>query len=189
MRLWIILLLLSGCGGVAWNTTVADAPSSRWAMLASVVPGQTTEKRFVAQWGNPTQKIREGAQVSYVYRNMGNPRGYPAPQFGDSAHFVVVMFQYGLAIGGYSSDTQGCRATFPPRPPGPNFDNPTTVHAVNCSGIPNPPGPGEAGRELWIDPRNLLRIGWPAPSETTRRSGDHPQGVTPDVYAPAGNLK
>lgn len=131
---WVLLsfLLLAGCGGVAWNTTVADHPQVRSAMLSSVVPGRTTEKRFVAQWGNPTQKIREGAQVMFVYRNMSNPEGYYVPQFGNSASYVVVMFQYGLAIGAYSSDTEGCRATFAPRPPGQGFDNPSTVHAVNC---------------------------------------------------------
>lgn len=149
MRSLILVLLLSGCGGVAWNTTVADAPSARAAMLSSIAPGLTTEKRFVAQWGNPTQKIREGAQVSYVYRNMRNPAGFAAPQYGDSSQFVVVQFQYGLAIGGYSSDTQGCRATFAPRPPGQNFDNPSTVHPVNCAGIPNPPGPRAPGEPIF----------------------------------------
>ncbi|NNE89870.1 MAG: hypothetical protein HKN27_17515 [Silicimonas sp.] len=178
MRLLILVLFLSGCGGLAWNTTVADAPSSRWAMLASVVPGQTTEKRFVAQWGNPTQKIREGAQVSYVYRNMNNPWGYPAPQFGDSSQFVVVTFQYGLAIGGYSSDTQGCRATFAPRPPGQNFDNPTTVHPVNCSGLPNPPGPGDSVQTVFTQPLDAAGIG----------SRNRP-GVPSDAYLPDGKLK
>ena len=137
MRVWIACfsLLLAGCGGVAWNTTVADHPQVRSAMLASVVPGRTTEKRYVAQWGNPTQKIREGGQVSYVYRNMSNPPGYYVPQYGNSQAYVVVSFQYGLAIGAYSSDTEGCRATFAPRPPGQGFDNPSTVHAVNCGVI------------------------------------------------------
>lgn len=128
----IACLALAGCGGLAWNTTVADHPQVRDTMMASVVPGQTTEKRFSAQWGNPTQKIREGAQVSYVYRNMKNPPGYYVPQFGTSQAFFVAVFQYGLAVGAYSSDTQGCRATFAPRPPGQNFDTPSTVHAVNC---------------------------------------------------------
>ena len=132
IRTLLFCLALSGCGGLAWNTTVADHPEVRAAMLASVEPGYTTEKRFTAQWGNPTQKIREGGQVSFVYRNMSNPRGYYAPQFGTSGAFVVVDFQYGTAIGAYSSDEQGCRATFAPRPPGQGFDNPSTVHAVNC---------------------------------------------------------
>jgi hypothetical protein len=131
-HLILISFLLTGCGGLAWNTTVADHPQVRTAMLASVQPGATTERGFAARWGNPTQKIREGAQVSFIYRNMKNPTGYYAPQFGNSGQFVVVTFQYGLAIGGYSSDTQGCRATFVPRPPGHGLDNPSTVHAVNC---------------------------------------------------------
>ena len=125
-------LLLSACGGVAWNTTVADHPQVRQAMLNSVVPGQTTEKRFVLQWGLPTQKMREGGQVAYVYRNMSNPPGYYAPQYGTSQAYVVVLFQYGLAVGAYTSDTEGCRATFAPRPPGLVLDNPSTVHTVNC---------------------------------------------------------
>lgn len=132
VRALLLFLLLSACGGVSWNTTVADNRQVRSAMLASVVPGRTTEKRFVLQWGQPTQKMREGAQLSYIYRNMSNPEGYLLPQFGNSQAYVVVTFQYGLAIGAYSSDTEGCRATFAPRPPGPGFDNPTTVHTVNC---------------------------------------------------------
>lgn len=111
---------------------MADHPQVRRAMLASVVPGRTTEKRFALQWGNPTQKSREGGQTAYIYRNMSNPPGYYTPQFGNSRAYVVVLFQYGIAVGAYSSDTEGCRATFPPRPPGPGFDNPSTVHAVNC---------------------------------------------------------
>lgn len=139
MRILLVLFIFAfaGCGGTAWNTTVADHPQVRAAMLASVHPGRTTEKRYVAQWGQPTQKIREGGQVSYVYRNMKNAPGYYAPQFGNSQAYVVVSFQYGLAIGAYSSDTEGCRATFAPRPPGQNFDNPSTVHAVNCGVIYN----------------------------------------------------
>ena len=46
-RVLLICLFLSACGGVAWDTTVADHPQVRDAMLRSVVPGQTTEKRFV----------------------------------------------------------------------------------------------------------------------------------------------
>ncbi len=97
---------------------MADHPQVRASMLDSVVPGKTTERALVSRWGNPTQKIREGGQVSYVYRNMKNPPGYRFPQFGNSDAFVVVDFQYGLAIQAYSSETQGCRATFAPRPPG-----------------------------------------------------------------------
>lgn len=132
MRFSFLFLFLSACGGLAWNTEVADHWQVRQAMLESVVPGRTTEDRFVARWGAPTQKIREGGQVSFVYRDMKNPKGYRAPQFGDSTRFVVVVFQYGVAVDAYSSDSQGCRATFPPRPPGPGFDNPSTVKPVNC---------------------------------------------------------
>lgn len=131
-RALLIFLVLSACGGVSWDTTLANHPQVRSAMLASVVPGRTTEKRFVLQWGHPTQKQREGAQVAYIYRNMSNPTGYYVPQFGNSQAYVVVLFQYGLAVGAFSSDTEGCRASFAPRPPGPGIDNPSTVHAVNC---------------------------------------------------------
>lgn len=188
MRFLILILCLSGCGGVAWNTTVADAPSSRQAMLASIEPGSTTEKRFVAQWGNPTQKIREGAQVSYVYRNMRNPAGFAAPQFGDSSKFVVVQFQYGLAIGGYSSDTQRCRATFAPRPPGQGFDNPTTVHAVNCAGVTNPLGPRPVGQPLFENPFEDFENPLRDPSIGSLRASTRP-GVQADTYIPKGKYK
>ncbi len=142
VRVLLLCLLLGGCGGVSWNTTVADHPQVRAAMVASVVPGKTTEKRFTRQWGLPTQKQREGGQVAYIYRNMKNLPGYFAPQFGNSQAFVVVVFQYGVAIGAYSSDSEGCRATFPPRPPGLGFDNPSTVHAVNCGVVYRGAGSG-----------------------------------------------
>ena len=132
LRMALFCLLLAGCSGTAWNTTVADHPQVRSAMVASVVPGRTTEKRFQLQWGLPTQKLREGGQVAYIYRNMSNPPGYYTPQFGNSTAYVIVLFQYGIAVEAYSSDTEGCRATFAPRPPGPAFDNPATVHTVGC---------------------------------------------------------
>lgn len=132
VRVLLICLLLTACGGRSWNTTVANHPHVRQAMVASVHPGVSTEKRFVLQWGHPTQKLKEGAQVSYIYRNMSNPPGYYVPQFGNSQAYVIVLFQYGIAVGAYSSDTEGCRATFAPRPPGPGFDTPSTVHTVNC---------------------------------------------------------
>ena len=142
-RLFLIFLL-SGCGGLAWNTTVADDQNVRWAMLDSVVPGRTTPTDLTTRWGNPTQKVREGAETRFVYRNMQNPPGYRFPQFGDSTAYVVVVFQYGLATRAYSSDTEGCRATFPPRPPGPGFDNPATVRPLNCGPLNwhDPSGPG-----------------------------------------------
>ena len=128
----IFLWLLAGCGGLAWNTTLAETPIVRRAMVESITLGVTTESQFATRWGNQTQKVREGAETRYVYRNMTNPTGYTFPQFGDSAAYVVVVFQYGRAINAYSSDTEGCRGTFAPRPPGQTFDNPTTVNAVNC---------------------------------------------------------
>ncbi len=128
----IVCLWLSGCGGLAWNTTLADDAGVRSAMLASVVPGRTTEGDVKARWGNPTQKIREGAQVTYVYRNMSNPPGPYALQFGDSTAYVLIEFQYGIATEVRTPEIEGCRSTFPPRPPGPGFDNPSTVKPVNC---------------------------------------------------------
>ena len=128
----IILFLLSGCGGVSWNTTLADEPVVRRAMVDSIRPGITTESQFLTRWGRPTQKVREGGETRFIYRSMTNPPGYPFPQFGNSQDYVVVVFQFGRAVSAYSSDTEGCRATFAPRPPGQTFDNPTTVHPVNC---------------------------------------------------------
>jgi hypothetical protein len=139
-RILPVMLCLSACGGLSWNTTLADTPEVRQSMLASVERGITTETGFVTRWGNPTQKVREGAETRFVYRNMTNPPGFRFPQFGDSTAYVVVVFQYGVARGAYSSDTEGCRATFPPRPPGPGFDTPTTVHPVNCAGGGNGSG-------------------------------------------------
>ncbi len=131
-RVFLILCLLSGCGGLAWNTTVADEPVVRRAMIDSISPGVTTESQFITRWGRPTQIVREGGEKRLIYRNMSNPVGYAFPQFGTSASYVVVVFQYGRAISAYSNDTEGCRGAFAPRPPGQAFDNPTTVHAVNC---------------------------------------------------------
>ena len=129
---FLIVLCLSGCTGLAWNTTVANDPGVRVAMLASVRPGVSTETDVRTRWGRPTQKVREGAEVRYIYRDMRNPEGNYALQFGTSDAYVVVVFQYGIATRAYSSDTEGCRGTFAPRPPGHGFDNPGTVHAVNC---------------------------------------------------------
>lgn len=175
MRMLFLLICLSGCGGLAWNTTVADRPQVRAAMLASIEPGKTTETRFRTQWGNPTQKIREGAQIAYVYRNMTNPPGYLLPQFGDSGQYVVVLFQYGVAIAAYSSDVEGCRATFAPRPPGAAYPNPSTVKPVNC-GVP--PG-ADAGRD-----KGLLQIIQDFAQPPDPRSGTTDPGpVYPEVPA------
>ena len=131
-RVLPLIFCLAGCGGLAWNTTVADDATVRRAMLDSLSIGTTTESQFITRWGRPTQRVREGAETRLIYRNMSNPEGYVFPQFGTSSAYVVAVFQYGHAIDGYSNDTEGCRATFAPRPPGQALDNPTTVHPVNC---------------------------------------------------------
>ena len=139
LRNLLILTLLAGCGGLSWNTTVADDPVVRRAMLDSIRPGATTESELITRWGRPTQRVIEGGETRFIYRNMKNPPDYPFPQFGDSRNYVVVVFQYGRATTAYSNDTEGCRATFAPRPPGQAFDNPTTVHPVNCGQRPSSP--------------------------------------------------
>lgn len=128
----MILFLSTGCGGVAWDTTLASEPVVRRAMVDSVRVGITTESQFMTRWGRPTQRVREGAETRLIYRSMTNPQGYHFPQFGSSHDYVIAVFQYGQAVSAYSSDTEGCRATFAPRPPGQAFDNPSTVHPVNC---------------------------------------------------------
>ena len=132
MRFLLAFLFLASCSGLAWETEVAETWHVRKTMLESVRPGHTTEHAFVARWGAPTQKIREGGQTTYVYRSMKDAKEYRPLKFGDSTRFVAVVFQYGVAVSAYSSEAQGCRATFPPRPPGLGFDNPSTVKPVNC---------------------------------------------------------
>ena len=137
--LMVAMIVLAGCSGRAWNTTVADTPAVRAAMLASVVPGQTTDGMFIGQWGRPTQILTEGGQTSFIYRNMKGPENTRLLQLGDSVRYVIVDFQYGIAVGARSSESVGCRATFPPRPPSYALDNPATVHPVNCR-LAGPPG-------------------------------------------------
>ena len=132
IRILIAALALSGCTGLAWDSHVAESPHTRAAIVASVVPGVTTETMVMTRWGRPTQIIREGAQEAWIYRDMTNPPGYRFPQFGDSTEYVIVDFQYGIAIGARTSEAVGCRGTFAPRPPGHMFDNPSTVYPVNC---------------------------------------------------------
>lgn len=178
MRVLAIFFLLAGCGGLSWNTTVADYPHVRAAMLTGIEPGKTTEMEFRARWGNPTQKFREGAQIAYVYRNMSNPPGYLFPQFGESTAYVVVLFQYGVAIGAYSSDLEGCRATFAPRPPGIHYPNPATVKPVNCGALSG----SDAGRDDMRDHAKALRARNPVAA-----SGpfDAPLSVIDDSYRDA----
>lgn len=137
----LAMLVLAACSGRAWNTTVANSAAVRTAMLSSVVIGQTTDRMFVTRWGRPTQIVREGGQESYIYRDIVDAGSRVPVQFGDSRRYVIVDFQYGIATGARSSETVGCRATFPPRPPSYVLDNPSTVRPVNC-------GPaGFAGRD------------------------------------------
>lgn len=136
MRWLLILFALTACGEVAYNTRVADSPPTRQAMRDSVTLGYTTAGAHIARWGAPTQRIREGGQISFVYRNMRNPLlRLPVPQYGKSDQFAVVVFQYGVAAAVYTSDSQGCRGTFPQRPPGPGLPNPGTVRPVNCGDL------------------------------------------------------
>lgn len=126
--------LLAGCSGLTWDTEVASTLSARNAMVEFVTPGWTTETAFTTRWGKPTQKVREGGQTEFVYRDVKNPPGWLLPQFGNNSHYVIVTFQYGLATGIRTSDGIDCRGTFPPRPPGFDYDNPTTVKLVgNCA--------------------------------------------------------
>lgn len=127
-----LVMILAGCGGLAWDTKVAEQFPVRLAMMASVEPGVTTETGFATRWGNPTQKVREGAQTEFIYRSTANPKDDEVRllRYGDSAEFVIVTFQYGLATGVRSSDTEVCRSTFPPQPPGPGYDTPATVYAT-----------------------------------------------------------
>jgi hypothetical protein len=148
MRFSVILALLAlaGCGGLAWNTDVASTPASRLAMAMSVEPGITTETGFVTRWGHPVQKVREGGQTDFIYRNALNVEWHTLPQFGDSNDYVIVTFQYGLATGVRTSDGIACRGSFMPRPPGYGFDNPTTVRLIGTcplSGLWN--GSGQSG--------------------------------------------
>lgn len=186
MRVTVIglVVVLSGCSGLAWNTTLADHPQVRNTMLDSVVPGQTTEAGFRARWGNPTQRVREGGQVSYVYRNMTNPPGFYFPQFGDSTAFVIVQFQYGVATTAYSSDSQGCRATFAPRPPGETFFNPTSVKPVNCGVAPG----ADAGRDKGLL-AILTEMAGGAPPVPATGSPQTTPLVPEDTYVPGGGGK
>lgn len=184
-------LALAACGGLAWNTEVAATAESRTAMALFVVPGATTETGFATRWGNPTQKIREGGQTEFVYRDMRNLPGWYYPQFGTSHDYVIVTFQYGLATGVRTSDGIDCRGTFPPRPPGPGFDNPATVRLVG--GCAPPLTPAEAARKgpiarAW----DRLAATW---GETPTRPGGTPApaaapaerpGVVEDSYDPGG---
>lgn len=203
-----ICLALLGCSGIAFNTTVADQPANRIAMLQSVEIGRTTEREFVTRWGNPTQKMREGGQTEFIYRNIIDPGSTAPIQYGRSDAFVIVTFQYGVAVDFRSSETELCRATFPPRPPGHGFNTPTTVRPLStcpdttgavttgnyglAPGAPLPPhvrkrlqssGRLKAGETAYLgaDGRAYAEDGTALGEETWARPG-----VAADVYGAGG---
>ena len=200
VRVLGLLFTLSACGGIAWNTTVADSPAVRQMMVNSVVPGVTTEQGFATRWGNPTQKIREGGQTEFVYRAIIDPGSRSPIQHGDSARFVIVTFQYGIAVGARSSETEGCRATFSPRPPGAGFSTPTTVRPTSaCPGVLRPGASGmgtgkgvtsddflaeggmSSGMGMTIDGAEMF--GPPMPPSLAEEKPAVPQPVREDAYA------
>ncbi|MEM6635971.1 MAG: hypothetical protein AAF667_08780 [Pseudomonadota bacterium] len=97
---------LSGCGGLAENTLVAESADARLAMRNSVVPGKTTEGDFRLRWGPPVAKARQGGQTEYIYRNVEQ----------SGAPFVIVTFQYGVASSVRASIDESCRAVVPAGP-------------------------------------------------------------------------
>lgn len=186
---------LMGCAGIAYNTTVADRPANRLAMLQSVKIGTTTETGFVTRWGNPTQRVRRGAQTEFIYRNIIDPGSVLPIQYGRSDAFVIVTFQYGKAVAVRSTETEFCRATFPPRPPGHGFNTPATVRPVgNCPdpvgtvatgnyGIaPGAPLPYHARKRL--ETKGRLR---PGPAAEGGAPGNHQRGLDGDrILGPDG---
>lgn len=129
LRLTLLILSLTGCGGVAYQTTVADSAAVRRAMITSVFVGETTKTAFVTRWGPPLQKQREGAREEFIYRSQNNSNAY-----------VIVTFDFGVAIAVRSNETEGCRGTFPARVPGFGFDRPDPVAPVGwCDAIPRLP--------------------------------------------------
>jgi hypothetical protein len=127
-------LALAACSGVAWNTTVADTAEVRMQMVQSVRIGVTTDDAFVVRWGPPLQKAREGGRVDFIYRRQN-----------ESARFVIVTFDYGVASGVRSTETEACRATFAPRVPGYGADRPGTVHPVGfCARLERPGMPPDS---------------------------------------------
>lgn len=118
--LFLVCLSLAGCGGLAWDTRVAESADTRFAMMTSIIPGNTTETQATTRWGDPLQKVRDGARVEYIYRSRA----------GDHRSFVIVTFEYGVAISVRTTESEGCRATFPPRIPGHAGDTPAIVRPI-----------------------------------------------------------
>ena len=143
MRAALLVLCLAACAPVSYNTLIAEDPAVRLAMVRSIRIGVTTDTDVTTRWGKPTQIVREGAQHEWIYRDMRTP-GRPFPRFGNSSDYVIVTFQYGIATDVRTSDFEGCRGTFPPRPPGPGYPNPSTVLPVNCPGVAVVAGPRDA---------------------------------------------
>ena len=132
-------LALAGCDGLALDTPVADSPVVRRIMAESVVIGHTTEMDLITRWGRPTQKVRQGGQTEYIYRRILDGEDFDVVQFGDSTRYVIVTFQYGIAAAVRTNDSEGCRATFAPRPPGMAYANPGIVTPIEtCPGIFRP---------------------------------------------------
>lgn len=181
----ITFWLLAGCVGLSWDTTVAATPATRAAMVQSIQIGETTERGMAAHWGNPFQKITEGAQTEFVYRRLN---GY------DTA-YVIVTFRHGVATAVRSSDDEGCRGTFAPRVPGYGYDIPEVIWPVG------PCGPGAAaaqtggfrargadglfGTSLF---EGRMSGDSNAPANATEASVGRP-GVPADVYAGDGTTK
>jgi hypothetical protein len=128
-HLLLALLPLAACGEIARDTRVADRAEVRRAMLDSVEIGRTTDDAFVLRWGPPHQKQREGGRTAFVYRSQLQ-----------SERFVIVWFDYGIASGMASSETESCRGTFAPRIPGYGFDRIEPVHPVGWCGPAVRPG-------------------------------------------------
>jgi hypothetical protein len=125
----LALLYLPACGPVALNTTIADRAEVRRAMVESVRIGETTDDEMVLRWGPPFQQAKEGGRTNYIYRS--------AMQ---SANFVIVTFDYGVAVDVRSTETEACRATFAPRVPGYGFDQAETVYPSGWCGPAQRPG-------------------------------------------------
>lgn len=114
------LALLPACTGLALDTTVAETEGTRAAMVASVRIGETTEGGMTLRWGNPFQKVREGAQTEYIYRRLN----------GTDFEYVIVTFRHGVATDVRTSADEGCRGSFAPRLPGYGFETPEVVWPV-----------------------------------------------------------
>jgi len=124
-----VVLPLLACGEVALDTRIADRAEVRRAMVDSVEIGRTTDDAFVLRWGPPHQKQREGGRESFVYRSQRQ-----------SEAFVIVTFDYGIASGVRSTETESCRGTFAPRIPGYGFDRVEPVHPTGWCGPSARPG-------------------------------------------------